>query len=77
MMNPNELSLELAKRLTEIVNAAWEDGSMMEAVTPTTKELLKWWFSEEQCSIRKTNFHAGQRQAILNIFYPHEVAKIN
>lgn len=77
MMNPNELSLELAKRLTEIVNAAWEDGSMMEAVTPTTKELLKWWFSEEQCSIRKTNFHAGQRQAILNIVYLHEVAKID
>ena len=77
MMNTNELSLELAKRLTEIVNEAWADGSMLEAVTPTTKELLKWWFSEEQCSIRKRNFHEGQRQAILNIIYLHEVAKIN
>lgn len=77
MMNTNELSLEVAKRLTEIVNDAWADGSMLEAVTPTTKELLKWWFSEEQCSIRKRNFHEGQRQAILNIIYLHEVAKIN
>ena len=76
-MNTNELSLELAKRLTEIVNEAWADGSMLEEVTPTTKELLKWWFSEEQCSIRKRNFHEGQRQAILNIIYLHEVAKIN
>lgn len=77
MMNTNELSLELAKRLTEIVNEAWADGSMLEEVTPTTKELLKWWFSAEQCSIRKRNFHEGQRQAILNIIYLHEVAKIN
>ena len=77
MMNTNELSLEVAKRLTEIVNDAWADGSMLEEVTPTTKELLKWWFSEEQCSIRKRNFHEGQRQAILNIIYLHEVAKIN
>ena len=77
MMNTNDLSLEVAKRLTEIVNEAWADGSMLEAVTPTTKELLKWWFSEEQCSIRKRNFHEGQRQAILNIIYLHEVAKVN
>ena len=53
MMNTNELSLEVAKRLTEIVNDAWANGSMLAADTPTTKELLKWWFSEEQCSIRK------------------------
>ena len=77
MMNTNELSLEVAKRLTEIVNDAWADGSMLAEVTPITKELLKWWFSEEQCSIRKRNFHEGQRQAILNIIYLHEVAKIN
>ena len=77
MTNKNALSLEMAKRLTQKVNEAWADGSMLEAVTPTTKELLQWWFSEEQCSIRKCNFHEGQRQAILNIIYLHEVAKIN
>ena len=65
--------MELAKRLSETVNAAWESGEMMEQVTPTTQELLKFWFSEEYCSLRNRNFHAGQRQAILNIVYLHEV----
>ena len=67
------VSLELAKRLSETVNAAWESGELMEQVTPTTQELLKFWFSEEYCSLRNRNFHAGQRQAILNIVYLHEV----
>ena len=68
-------SLELAKRLSETVNDAWESGELLEQVTPTTQELLKWWFSEEYCSLRSRNFHAGQRQAILNIVYLHEVLK--
>ena len=59
--------------MSETVNAAWESGEMMEQVTPTTQELLKFWFSEEYCSLRNRNFHAGQRQAILNIVYLHEV----
>ena len=71
--NGMNVSLELAKRLSETVNAAWESGEMMEQVTPTTQELLKFWFSEEYCSLRNRNFHAGQRQAILNIVYLHEV----
>lgn len=66
-------SLELAKRLSEIVNAEFESGVMQEQVTPTTQELLKYWFSEDYCSLRKKNFHIGQRQAILNIIYLHEV----
>jgi len=66
-------SLELAKRLSERVNEAWESGELLEQVTPTTQELLKFWFSEEYCSLRNRNFHAGQRQAILNIVYLHEV----
>jgi len=68
-------SLELAKRLSETVNEAWENGELLEQVTPTTQELLKFWFSEEYCSLRNRNFHAGQRQAILNIIYLHEVLK--
>ena len=71
--NGMNVSLELAKRLSETVNAAWESGELMEQVTPTTQELLKFWFSEEYCSLRNRNFHAGQRQAILNIVYLHEV----
>ena len=72
-INQNNASLELAHRLSETVNVAWESGEMMEQVTPTTQELLKFWFSEEYCSLRSQNFHAGQRQAILNIVYLHEV----
>lgn len=68
-------SLELAKRLSETVNEAWESGELLDQVTPTTQELLKFWFSEEYCSLRNRNFHAGQRQAILNIVYLHEVLK--
>ncbi len=71
--NGMNASLELAKRLSETVNAAWESGELLEQVTPTTQELLKFWFSEEYCSLRNRNFHAGQRQAILNIVYLHEV----
>ncbi len=71
--NGTNASLELAKRLSETVNAAWESGELMEQVTPTTQELLKFWLSEEYCSLRNRNFHAGQRQAILNIVYLHEV----
>ena len=71
--NQNNASLELAKRLSERVNEAWESGELLEQVTPTTQDLLKYWFSEEYCSLRNQNFHAGQRQAILNIIYLHEV----
>lgn len=74
--NGMNASLELAKRLSETVNAAWESGELMEQVTPTTQELLKFWFSEEYCSLRNQNFHAGQRQAILNIIYLHEVTGV-
>ena len=72
-INSTNASIELAKRLSETVNSAWESGELMEQVTPTTQELLKFWFSEEYCSLRQRNFHAGQRQAILNIIYLHEV----
>ena len=40
--NGMNVSLELAKRLSETVNAAWESGELMEQVTPTTQELLKF-----------------------------------
>lgn len=75
-MNTNEVSLELAKRLTEQVNQAWNDGSLLQAVTPMTQTLLTYWFGEEHCSLRCRNFHDGQRQAILNIIYLHEVARV-
>ena len=34
-INSNNISLELAHRLTDVVNAAWESGEMLAKVTPT------------------------------------------
>lgn len=75
-INANNVSLELASRLTDVVNASWESGEMLSRVTPVTAMLLKYWFGEEFCEQRKKNFHAGQRQAILNIIYLHEVVGV-
>ncbi len=72
-INSNNISLELARRLTDMVNAAWQSGEMMQQVTPTTAALLRYWFGEGFCEQRVRNFHEGQRQAILNIIYLHEV----
>ena len=66
-------SLELARLLTEMVNADFATGEIYDKVTPLTKELLTWWFSEGCKEQRMFNFHAGQQQAILNIIYLHEV----
>lgn len=71
--NRNNVSLELARRLSDVVNASWQSGEMLEKVTPVTAELLKYWFGDDFCSLRANNFHQGQRQAILNIIYLHEV----
>lgn len=72
-INSSNISLELARRLTDVVNASWESGELLERVTPTTASLLKFWFGENFCATRSRNFHEGQRQAILNIVYLHEV----
>ena len=67
--------LRFAMTVTERANAAWEDGSYMESVTPTTRALLTYWFDEAYVDMRDLNFHIGQRQAILNTIYIHEVLK--
>lgn len=68
--------LKLAKTLSEEVNAAWENGSFYEKVSPVTQDLLRYWFFPAFCDIRDINFHEGQKQAILNIIYLHEVLGI-
>ena len=68
--------LKLAKTLCEEVNAAWENGSFYEKVSPVTQDLLRYWFFPAFCDIRDINFHEGQKQAILNIIYLHEVLGI-
>lgn len=65
MTNENNVSLELAHRLSDVALKAWEDGSMLQRVTPVTAELLNYWFGEARCNERKVNFHEGQRQLSL------------
>ena len=76
MSGINELTL--ARNLTEAANAecaGLENGKalILEKVTDTTAELLKWWFQQDYIDTRSFNFHEGQRQAILNTIYAHEV----
>lgn len=72
-----DIPLIFAKRLTSTVKKAWQDGSFIESVTPITKDLLQFWFNDAFCDIRRFNFHEGQKQAILNVIYLHEVLGIN
>lgn len=67
----------LASQITSQVNALRESGELLELVTPTTAELLRYWFDEAYMDMRGTlNFHEGQKQAILNTIYCHEVLKV-
>jgi type III restriction enzyme len=71
---PLALAAALTKR-TEQICIGLEQGvaDIYDLVTPTTAELLRWWFGEEACQARTFNFHAGQKQAILNVIVAHEV----
>ena len=53
-----------------------EDGmaDILDLVTPTTAELLHWWFGRKKVVARgHLNFHALQRQAVLNTIVAQEV----
>jgi type III restriction enzyme len=69
----------LATGLTKLVDhqipdvVAGTGSELLEQVTPTTAELLKFWFQQDYCDLRPLNFHEGQRAAILHIIYAHEV----
>ena len=69
----------LAKGLSAVVNpliSGIVDGTgsvLLDQVTPVTSELLRFWFQQDYCDTRELNFHVGQRAAILNIIYAHEV----
>ena len=74
--------LTLAKGLTSIVEEACAglengDAPILDQVSELTAELLKWWFQSEFQDVRQFNFHPGQRQALLNVIYAHEVLKID
>gem|GEM_PF-2548640 len=70
-----DIPLRFACELTAVVNRAWTDGSFIEQTTTVTQDLLRYWFTDPFCDARPVNFHAGQRQAILNTIYVHEVLK--
>lgn len=78
MANPinigtRDVPLRLARTLTSRVNESWASGEMMAKVTPVTRDLLTFWFTEPHTDTRYTNFHEGQQQAILNTIYLHEI----
>jgi len=68
-----DIPLQFAKELSVIVNKEWEDGSFMEKASPVTQDLLKFWFEPSFTEERAINFHVGQKQAILNSIYVHEI----
>lgn len=68
-------SLQFAKDITSQANNSWLSGEFLEKVTPTTRVLLEYWFADGYNDLRQVNFHEGQRQAILNTIYVHEVIK--
>jgi len=78
-MMPDADQLALSSGLTTKTNQlclGLESGAadILDLVTPTTAELLMWWFGEDMVLARGgLNFHAGQKQAILNAILAHEV----
>jgi len=69
----------LAKGLAAVVDPLVPgivDGTgseLLDHVTPVTAELLRFWFQQDYSDLRELNFHIGQRAAILNVIYAHEV----
>lgn len=47
-------------------------SDLLSKFSPTTVELLRFWFQRDFCDLRFLNFHQGQRAAILHIIYAHE-----
>ena len=68
-----DVPLKLARIVSQKVNEEWENGALLGKVSLITQDLLKFWFQEPHIQNRNFNFHEGQKQAILNIIYLHEV----
>lgn len=72
-------SFPLADGLSALVELQIRDlveglePELLGQVTPTTAELLRYWFQQDFCDIRDLNFHEGQRSAIVHVIYAHEV----
>lgn len=72
-----DIPLRFAKKLSETVNNQFnlKSPTFLDKFTPTTRDLLRYWFDEAFCDNRAINFHQGQKQAIINTIYIHEVLK--
>ena len=70
------IPLKLASSITQKVNDSWASGEMLSKVSLVTQDLLKFWFREPHIETRYINFHDGQKQAILNAIYLHEIIGI-
>ncbi|MDA8338692.1 MAG: DEAD/DEAH box helicase family protein [Nitrospiraceae bacterium] len=70
-----DIPLKFAGELSALINSEWESGNFINKVSPVTQDLLRFWFADAFCDARSINFHEGQRQAILNTIYAHEVLK--
>ena len=70
------IPLKLANSITQKVNDSWASGEMLSKVSLVTQDLLKFWFREPHTEMRYINFHEGQRQAILNAIYLHEIVGV-
>ncbi|MDD2392009.1 MAG: DEAD/DEAH box helicase family protein [Proteiniphilum sp.] len=71
-----DIPLKIAKELTDKVNASWNNGELLSKVSLVTQDLLKFWFKEPHTETRYVNFNQGQRQAILNVIYLHEILNV-
>ncbi len=72
---PLALSTALTAKTAQL-SLGLESGAadLLELVTPTTAELLHWWFGQDMVDARGgLNFHQGQKQALLNAIVAHEV----
>ena len=70
-----DIPLQFARRLTDLVNTEIKNGTFLDKLTPVTRDLYRYWFEDIFCENRRANFHIGQRQAILNTIYVHEILK--
>lgn len=70
------IPLKLANSITQKVNDSWSSGEMISKASLATQDLLKFWFREPHTQTRYANFHEGQKQAILNAIYLHEVVGV-
>ncbi len=64
-----------ARRILEALDNVGDAGAQaaFAALTPTTRELLTWWFGRDANRRRSRNFNCGQREAILHTVLAHEL----